>query len=132
MKRLPKYMNRSIYLLSFFVICYMVTPLYSQSSKSRTHSSKNSKNTPTHAKSVAVKSTNSPKKHRTNKQWKTNSTLGMFSNWPSKTNKPSSQRFDMVKDNDDESDQIDDEKPSGLEKKEKESFWEKFKLFKKE
>jgi len=56
----------------------------------------------------------------------------MFSNWPSKTNKPSSQRFDMVKDNDDESDQIDDEKPSGLEKKEKESFWEKFKLFKKE
>ena len=125
-------MNRSIYLLLFFVIGYMVTPLYSQSSKSRTHSSKNSKNTPTHAKPVAVKSTNSPKKHRTNKQWKTNSTLGMFSNWPSKTNKPSSQRFDMVKDNDDESDQIDDEKPSGLEKKEKESFWEKFKLFKKE
>ena len=40
----------------------------------------------------------------------------------------------MVKDNDDdESDQKDDEKPSsGLEKKEKESFWEKFKLFKKE
>ena len=132
MKRAPKYMNRSIYLLSFFVICYMVTPLYSQSSKSRTHSSKNSKNTPTHAKPVAVKSTNSPKKHRTNKQWKTNSTLGMFSNLPLKTNKPSSQRFDMVKDNDDESDQTDDEKPSGLEKKEKESFWEKFKLFKKE
>ena len=125
-------MNRSIYLLSFFVIGYMVTPLYSQNSKSRTHSSKNSKNTPTHAKPVAVKSTNSPKKHRTNKQWKTNSTLGMFSNWPSKTNKPSSQRFDMVKDNDDESDQTDDEKPSALEKKEKESFWEKFKLFKKE
>ena len=125
-------MNRSIYLLLFFVIGYMVTPLYSQSSKSRTHSSKNSKNTPTHAKPVAVKSTNSPKKHRTNKQWKTNSTLGMFSNLPSKTNKPSSQRFDMVKDNDDESDQTDDEKPSALEKKEKESFWEKFKLFKKE
>ena len=132
MKRSPKPMNRSIYLLSFFVIGYMVTPLYSQNSKSRTHSSKNSKNTLTHAKPVAVKSTNSPKKHRTNKQWKTNSTLGMFSNWPSKTNKPSSQRFDMVKDNDDESDQTDDEKPSGLEKKEKESFWEKFKLFKKE
>ena len=126
-------MNRSIYLLLFFVIGYMVTPLYSQSSKSRTHSSKNSKNTPTHAKPVAVKSTNSPKTHRTNKQWKTNSNLGMFSSWPSKTNKPSSQRFDMVKDNDDESDQTDDEKPSpGLEKKEKESFWEKFKLFKKE
>ena len=126
-------MNRSIYLLLFFVIGYMVNPLYSQSSKSRTHSSKNSKNTPTHAKPVAVKSTNSPKAHRTNKQWKTNSTLGMFSTWPSKTNKPSSQRFDMVKDNDDESDQTDDEKPSpGLEKKEKESFWEKFKLFKKE
>ena len=86
------------------------------------------------AKPVAVKSTNSPKTHRTNKQWKTNSNLGMFSSWPSKTNKPSSQRFDMVKDNDDdESDQKDDEKPSsGLEKKEKESFWEKFKLFKKE
>jgi len=111
----------------------MVAPLYSQSSKSRTHSSKNSKNAPTHAKPVAVKSTNSPKTHRTNKQWKTNSNLGMFSTWPSKTNKPSSQRFDMVKDNDDESDQTDDEKPSsGLEKKEKESFWEKFKLFKKE
>ena len=127
-------MNRSIYLLLFFLISYMVAPLYSQSSKSRTHSSKNSKNAPTHAKPVAVKSTNSPKTHRTNKQWKTNSNLGMFSSWPSKTNKPSSQRFDMVKDNDDdESDQKDDEKPSsGLEKKEKESFWEKFKLFKKE
>ena len=126
-------MNRSIYLLLFFVIGYMVTPLYSQSSKSRTHSSRNSKNTPTHAKPVAVKSTNSPKAHRTNKQWKTNSNLGMFSTWPSKTNKTSSQKFDMVKDNDDESDQTDDEKPSpGLEKKEKESFWEKFKLFKKE
>ena len=127
-------MNRSIYLLLIFVIGYAVSPLYSQSSKSRTHSSKNSKNTPTHAKPVAVKSTNSPKTHRTNKQWKTNSNLGMFSSWPSKTNKPSSQRFDMVKDNDDdESDQKDDEKPSsGLEKKEKESFWEKFKLFKKE
>ena len=110
----------------------MVTPLYSQISKSRTHSSRNSKNTPTHAKPVDVKSTNSPKTHRTNKQWKTNSNLGMFSTWPSKTNKPSSQRFDLLKDNDDESDQIDDEKPSGLEKKEKESFWEKFKLFKKE
>ena len=127
-------MNRSIYLLLLFVIGYAVSPLYSQSSKSRTHSSRNLKNTPTHAKPVAVKSTNSPKTHRTNKQWKTNSNLGMFSSWPSKTNKPSSQRFDMVKDNDDdESDQKDDEKPSsGLEKKEKESFWEKFKLFKKE
>ena len=126
-------MNRIIYLLLFFVIGYTASPLYAQSSKSRTHSSKNSKNAPTHAKPVAVKSTNSPKAHRTNKQWKTNSNLGMFSTWPSKTNKSSSQRFDMVKDNDDESDQTDDEKPSpGLEKKEKESFWEKFKLFKKE
>ena len=126
-------MNRSIYLLLLFVIGYAVSPLYSQSSKSRTHSSRNSKNTPTHANPVAVKSTNSPKAHRTNKQWKTNSNLGMFSTWPSKTNKPSSQRFDMLKDNDDESDQKDDDKSSsGLEKKEKESFWEKFKLFKKE
>ena len=126
-------MNRSIYLLLFFLISYMVAPLYSQSSNSRTHSSKNSKNAPAHAKPVAVKSTNSPKTHRTNKQWKTNSNLGMFSTWPSKTNKPSSQRFDMLKDNDDEPDQKDDEKPSsGLEKKEKESFWGKFKLFKKE
>ena len=126
-------MNRSIYLLLLFVIGYAVSPLYSQSSKSRTHSSRNSKNTPAHAKPVAVKSTNSPKTHRTNIQWKTNSNLGMFSTWPSKTNKPSSQRFDMLKDNDDEPDQKDDEKPSSvLEKKEKESFWEKFKLFKKE
>ena len=126
-------MNRSIYLLLFFVIGYAVSPIYSQSSKSRTHSSRNSKNTPAHAKPVAVKSTNSPKTHRTNKQWKTNSNLGMFSTWPSKTNKPSSQRFDMLKDNDDEPDQKDDENPSsGLEKKEKESFWGKFKLFKKE
>ena len=126
-------MNRSIYLLLLFVIGYAVSPLYSQSSKSRTHSSRNSKNTPAHAKPVAVKSTNSPKTHRTNKQLKTNSNLGMFSTWPSKTNKPSSQRFDMLKDNDDEPDQKDDEKPSSvLEKKEKESFWEKFKLFKKE
>ena len=126
-------MNRSIYILLFFLIGYTASPIYSQSSKSRTHSSRNSKNTPAHAKPVAVKSTNSTKAHRTNKQWKTNSNLGMFSTWPSKTNKPSSQRFDMLKDNDDEPDQKDDEKPSsGLEKKEKESFWEKFKLFKKE
>jgi len=125
-------MNRSIYILLFFLIGYTAGPLYSQSSKPRTHSSKNSKNAPAHAKPVAVKSTNSPKTHRTNKQWKTNSTLGMYSSWPSKTNKPSSQRFDMVKDNDDESDQKDDEKSSGLEKKEKESFWKKLKLFKKE
>ena len=126
-------MNRSIYILLFVIIGYMVTPLYSQSSKSRTHSSRKSKNTPTHAKPVVVKTTNSPKTHRTNKQWKTNSTLGMFSSLPSKTNEPSSQRFDLMKETDDnESDQKDDQKQAGLEKKEKESFWEKFKLFKKE
>ena len=134
MKRSPKYMNRSIYLLSFFVIGYMVTPLYSQNSKSRTHSSKNSKNTPTHAKPVAVKSTNSPKKHRTNKQWKTNSTLGMYSSWPSNTNKRSSQTINKPSDNsDNESDNTtEDETPKAIEKKEKESFWSKFKLFQKQ
>ena len=126
-------MNRSIYILLFVIIGYMLTPLYSQSSKSRTHSSRKSKNAPIHAKPVVVKTTTSPKTHRTNKQWKTNSTLGMFSSLPSKTNKPSSQRFDLMKETDDnESDQKDDQKQAGLEKKEKESFWEKFKLFKKE
>jgi hypothetical protein len=57
----------------------------------------------------------------------------MYSNFPSKTNKHSKQNFDInVNPDENEPDNIDAQEKSGVEKKEKESFWKKFKLFEKE
>jgi len=114
-----------------FIIVY---PSYSQSSKPRTQSSRTAKNnTSVQTKQVAVKSINSPRSHRVNKQWEKNTTLGMYSSFPSKTNKYSRKNFNIdVPSNDDETAQEDEQKQSGLEKKEKEGFWKKLKLFKKE
>ena len=57
----------------------------------------------------------------------------MFSSFPTKTKKSSSQKFEHFTDtNADESSGIENEKEAGLEKKEKQSIWKRLKLFKKE
>ena len=59
-----------------------------EKAKPRTQSSRTAKNnTSVQTKQVAVKSINSPRSHRVNKQWEKNTTLGMYSSFPSKTNK---------------------------------------------
>ena len=116
------------------IVSCLLTSVYSQKSKPKTQSEKNSRSILSHSKPIVVKSTNGPQSHSINKQWKTNSTLGMYSSWPSNTNKPSSQTINKPSDNsDNESDNtIEDETPKAIEKKEKESFWSKFKLFRKQ
>ena len=83
-------MNKRLYIILLLIVGYTLPPVYSQNAKPKTQSAKSSKSIRPHSKPVAVKSTNSSRSNRTNKQWKTNSALGMFSSWPSKTNKPSS------------------------------------------
>jgi len=129
-------MNKNIkpFIIFTFFISFIFVPTYSQSSKPRTQSSRVTKNdSPSRAKPVAIKSTNSQRNHRINKQWEKNTTLGMYSNFPSKTNKHSKQNFNTdVNPEENEPDATDNQEQSGIVKKEKESFWEKFKLFKKE
>ena len=87
-------MNKNIkpYIIFIFLVSFMFVPIYSQSSKPRTQSSKVTKNdSPSRSKTVTIKSTNSQRTHRINKQWEKNTTLGMYSNFPSKTNKHSKQ-----------------------------------------
>jgi hypothetical protein len=129
-------MNKNIkpFIIFTFLISFIFVPAYSQSSKPRTQSSRVTKNdSPSRAKPVAIKSTNSQRNHRINKQWEKNTTLGMYSNFPSKTNKHSKQNFNTdVNPEENEPDATDNQEQSGIVKKEKGSFWEKFKLFKKE
>ena len=129
-------MNKNIksFIIFTFLVSFMFTPLYSQSSKPRTQSSRVTKNdSPSRAKPVAIKSTNTQRTHRINKQWEKNTTLGMYSNFPSKTNKHSKQNVNTdVNPEENESDATENQDQSGVVKKEKGSFWEKFKLFKKE
>ena len=126
--------NIKSFLVFTFLVSLLVLPVYSQSSQPRTQSSRVTKNdSPSRAKPVAVKPANSQRTHRINKQWEKNTTLGMYSNFPSKTNKHSKQNFDIdVNHDENEPDNIDAQEKSGVEKKEKESFWKKFKLFEKE
>ena len=57
----------------------------------------------------------------------------MYSSFPSKTNKHSKQNFNIdINPDENEPDNTDAQEKSGVKKKEKESFWKKFKLFKKE
>ena len=99
----------------------------------RTQPTKSSKSSSTQSKPKLVKATNNPKTYRTNRQWKTNSPFGMFSSFPTKTKKSSSQKFDhFTENNPDESAGTENEKEAGLEKKENQSFWKRLKLFKKE
>tara|TARA_B100001996_G_scaffold368818_1_gene341698 strand:- start:206 stop:595 length:390 start_codon:yes stop_codon:yes gene_type:complete len=126
--------NIKSFLVFTFLVSLVVLPVYSQSSQPRTQSSRVTKNdSPSRAKSVAVRPANSQRTHRINKQWEKNTTLGMYSSFPSKTNKHSKQNFDIdVNPDENEPDNIDAQEKSGVEKKEKESFWKKFKLFEKE
>ena len=126
-------MSRKLYItpVLFFLIVNVYT--YGQNTKTRTHSSEAVKNSSAQSKHKVVKATSSPKIYRTNRQWKTKSSLGMFSSFPTKTKKSSSQKFEHFTDNNaDESSGIENEKEAGLEKKEKQSFWKRLKLFKKE
>ena len=129
-------MNKNIkpFIIFSFIFSFIFVPIYSQSSKPRTQSSRVAKNdSPSRAKPVAIKSTNAQRTHRINKQWEKNTTLGMYSNFPSKTNKHSKQNFNTdVNPEENEPDATDNQEQSGVVKKEKGSFWEKFKLFKKE
>ena len=127
------FMSRKLYAIPvlFFLIANIFT--YGQNTKNRTHSSEVVKNSSAQSKPKVVKATSSPKIYRTNRQWKTKSSLGMFSSFPTKTKKSSSQKFENFTDtNADESSGIENEKEVGLEKKEKQSFWKRLKLFKKE
>jgi len=129
-------MNKNIkpFIIFTFLVLLIVAPIYSQSSKPKTQSSRVTKNnSPSRAKPVSVRTTNSQRTHRINKQWEKNTTLGMYNNFPSKTNKHSKQNFNIdVNLDENEPDNADNQEQSGVEKKEKESFWKKFKLFKKE
>ena len=126
-------MIRKLYaILAFFFLIADVS-VYCQNTKSRTQPKKSSKSSSTQSKPKVVKATNNPKTYRTNRQWKTNSPLGMFSSFPTKTKKSSSQKFDHFTENNlDELAETENEKEAGLEKKEKQSFWKRLKLFKKE
>ena len=126
--------NIKSFLVFNFLVSLMVVPVYSQSSQPRTQSSRVTKNdSPSHAKSVYVIPANSQRTHRINKQWEKNTTLGMYSNIPSKTNKHSKKNFNInINHEQNETDNTDAQDKSGVEKKERESFWKKFKLFKKE
>ena len=133
LNRFELLMIRKLYaILAFFFLIANVS-VYCQNTKSRTQPTKSSKSSSTQSKPKAVKATNNPKTYRTNRQWKTNSHFGMLSSFPTKTKKSSSQKFDHFTENNvDESAGNENEKEAGLEKKEKQSFWKRLKLFKKE
>ena len=126
-------MIRKLYaILAFFFLIANVT-VYCQNTKSRMQPTKSLKSSSTQSKPKVVKTTNNPKTYRTNRQWKTNSPFGMFSNFPTKTKKSSSQKFDHFSENNvGEFKGTENEKEAGIEKKEKQSFWKRLKLFKKE
>ena len=126
-------MIRKLYVILVFFFLIANVSVYCQNTKSRTQPTKSSKSSSTQSKPKVVKATNNPKTYRTNRQWKTNSPFGMFSNFPTKTKKSSSQKFDHFTENNvDESSGTEKDKEAGLEKKEKQSFWKRLKLFKKE
>ena len=126
-------MIRKLYAILAFSFLIANVSVYCQNTKPRTQPTKNLKSRFTQSKPKVVKATNNPQTYRTNRQWKTNSPSGMFSSFPTKIKKSSSQKFDYFTDNNlDESAGTESEKEAGLEKKEKQSFWERLKLFKKE
>ena len=126
-------MIRKLYIILAFFFLIANVSVYCQNTKSRTQPTKSSKSSSTQSKPKVVKATSSPKTYRINRQWKTKSSLGMFNSFPTKTKKSSSQKFDhFTETNIDESSGTENEKDAGLEKKEKQSFWKRLKLFKKE
>ena len=126
-------MSRKLYIIPILFFLIAIVSTYGQNTKTRTNSSEAVKNSSAQSKPKVVKATISPKTYRINSQWKTKSSLGMFSNFPTQTKKSSSQKFDhFTESNIDESSGTENEKEAGLEKKEKQSFWKRLKLFKKE
>ena len=126
-------MIRKLYVILAFFFLIANVSVYCQNTKSRTQPTKSSKSSSTQSKPKVVKATNNPKTYRINRQWKTNSPFGMFSSFPTKTKKSSSQNFDhFTEHNIDKSAGNENDKEAGLEKKEKHSFWKRLKLFKKE
>ena len=126
-------MNRKLYAIPalFFLISNVST--YGQNTKTRAHSSEAVKSSSAQSKPKVVKATSSPKTYRINRQWKTKSSLGMFSSFPTKIKKTPSQKFDHFPENNaDESSDTENKKEASLEKKEEQSFWKRLKLFKKE
>ena len=133
LNRFELLMIRKLYVILAFFFLIANVSVYCQNTKSRTQPTKSSKSSSTQSKPKVVKATNNPKTYRTNRQWKTNSPLGMFSSFPTKTKKSSSHKFDHFTENNlDESAETENDKGMGLEKKEKQSFWKRLKLFKKE
>ena len=129
--RFEMLMSRKLYTIPVLLFLITNVSTYGQNTKTRTHSSQAVKNSS--AKPKVVKATSSPKTYRINSQWKTKSSLGMFSSFPTKTKKTLSKKFDHFPENNaDESSGTENEKEAGLEKKEKQSFWKRLKLFKKE
>ena len=126
-------MSRKLYSIPVLFFLIANVSVCGQNTRTRTYSSQAVKNSSTQSKPRVVKATNIPKTYRTNRHWKTNSTFGMFSNFSTKTKKSSSQKFDHITENNvDESAGTENGKEAGLEKKEKQSFWKRLKLFKKE
>ena len=126
-------MIRKLYAILALYFLIANVSIYCQTTKSSTQPTKYSKSSSTQSKPKVVKATNNPKTYRTNRQWKTNSPFGMFSSFPTKTKKSSSQKFDRFKENNvDESAETENDKKTGLEKKEKQNFLKRLKLFKKE
>jgi hypothetical protein len=68
-------MNKRVYIILLLIVGYALPPVYSQNVKPKTQSAKSSKSIRPGSKPCTVKSTNSSRSNRTNKQWKTNSTL---------------------------------------------------------
>ena len=126
-------MIRKLYVILAFFFLIANVSVYCQNTKSRTQPTKSSESSPAQSKPKVGKATDNSKIHHTNRQWKTNSPIGMFSSFTTKTKKSSSQKFDhFTENNPDESAGTEKEKEAGLEKKEKKSFWKRLKLFKKE
>ena len=126
-------MSSKLYFIPVLLFLIADVYTYGQNTKARTHSSQAVKNSSAQSKPKVVKATSRPKTYRINMQWKTKSSVGMFSSFPTKTKKSSSQKFDHFPEtNADEPSGTEQEKEAGIEKKEKQSFWKRLKLFKKE
>ena len=122
-----------LYAIPAFFCLIVNVSIYGQNTKAKTHSSEAVKSNSVQFKPKVVKATNSFKSYRINRQWKTKSLLGMFSSFPTKVKKISSQKFDHYTETKaDESSVSENDKEVGFEKKGTQSFWKALKLFKEE
>ena len=125
-------MIRKLYVILAFFFLIANVSVYCQNTKSRTQPTKSSKSSSAHSKPKMAKASKNPKIYRTNRQWKINSPFGIFSSFPNKTKKSSSQKFDhFTEHNIDKSAGTENEKEADLEKKVKHSFWKRLSYLKK-